>query len=208
MLRQFTFLFLFFFFVIHSYSQNKPSEVKLVEERDGKKLHLYAENKGGINYVVFLRVITTDFRRSGNRPILKEIPANSKQKLITLIQLANTAGAYEAEFIVNETQRDLRVQKDYTSIKEKVDAIYNPENISLFTQKFCDLCNETRTLFKQNKIDFDEFSSSSAKLDSLLASKNKIKQEVSFPVLAIKDSVYTAITNKQEVIKILKSWKN
>ena len=98
-------------FACFSQMSSNP-HVKLIEKKTGKRLQLFAENTDSIPYVVFLRVTTQDYRRTSKRPILKEIPGNSKQLLKTLILLDGKEGNYEPTFIVNEVTTNLSITKD------------------------------------------------------------------------------------------------
>ena len=100
------------FFVGFSQEKEHP-HVKLVEEKNGKRLELFAVNTDTIPYVVFLRVTTSDYRRTSKRPILKDIPKNSKELLKTLILLDGKEGLYDATFIVNEVAPSMNIQKDH-----------------------------------------------------------------------------------------------
>ncbi|MGB1308394.1 MAG: glutaredoxin domain-containing protein [Oceanihabitans sp.] len=195
---------LFFCFSICMQAQKNHPDVKLVAEENGKRLNLFAENSSDKKYVVFLRVVTSDYRRSGNRPILTEIEPQTKIKLITLIKLAGTEGNYDATFIVNNAKHDINIKKDVTDFDIKIDDGLNNLSMFLFTKTNCDLCDETKAVFDKNNLNYKEyFATDTKRLDSVLTKHKKTKN--TFPLLIIGDSLYNNLTSTKQVIDAINS---
>ncbi|WP_298494521.1 hypothetical protein [uncultured Algibacter sp.] len=203
------FFFLLFLSSLFSFSQNANTEkVKLIEKQNGKRLELYAKNTDTISYVVFLRVTTKDFRRSSNRPVLKPIEPNSETHLLTLIKLAGTAGEYEQQFIVNEVSANLKFRKDYDDMQINFDDALKTANITLYKSDNCDFCDETETLFNDNKIAFKEKHIDKDQ-DILIEKLNKSGKSIEnldkeLLLIEIESEIYRGITNKKQLLEVLK----
>ena len=205
-----TFLvFLLFFFSLYSFSQNISSEkVTLIKKQNGKRLELYAKNTDTINYVVFLRVTTQDYRLSSNRPVLKSAEPNSETHLLTLIKLAGKPGEYEHQFIVNEVSNNLQFRKDHEDIQINFDDALKTANITVYESDNCDFCEETKVLFNENKIAFKKkhVEKDKAMLIKQLKKVGKpidnLKKELF--VIQIESNIYTGIKNKKQLLEALK----
>ena len=112
-------------------------QVIISEKKTGKRIVLRAENKTADTLNVFLMIQSEGYRRSANKPVLKNIPPNSIVPMITLIELANVPSSYSYELIVNDTKKS--VELDYG--KEVVD-IQNAikGKIVIFTLSNCQKC--------------------------------------------------------------------
>ncbi|WP_152611514.1 thioredoxin domain-containing protein [Psychroserpens damuponensis] len=187
-------------------SSNK--HVKLVEKKTGKRLQLFAENTDSIPYMVFLRVTTTDFRRTSKRPVLKEIPGHTKLLLKTLILLDGKEGIYDASFIVNEVTTNLAIRKSKEFDTSISDAKLN-KNVTIYTHTDCNLCNEGLVILEENAFNYKSYDviTHPEVLDLLTyeVGGSKSIEALKFPVLKIEGSIYTSIKTRQEFIDILKT---
>jgi len=136
---------------LSSFAQKEHKFVKLSEEKKGKRVTLYATNTDSISYDVFLKVDTKDFRRSSNRPIIRNIAANSKIKLMTLIQLTGKEGKYKSIFVVNEVAYALDINKDHEALDFKLDRALKDKKVTLFTQDNCVICPDTKRIQKRRR---------------------------------------------------------
>ncbi|SFD31726.1 hypothetical protein [Algibacter pectinivorans] len=186
-----------------------PENVTLVEKQNGKRLELYAKNTDTIPYVVFLRVTTNDFRRSSNRPVLKPVSANSEVHLLTLIKLAGSEGNYEKQFIVNEVSTNLKFRKDDDDMQINFDTALKTANITLFESDACEICEDTKLLFNNNKVAYNLKAINNDQDLLLKALKNNgqsienIQRDVF--VLKIEDAIYRGISTKKELLEALKN---
>lgn len=202
-------VFLLFFFSINSFAQNLSGDkVTLIEKQNGKRLELYAKNIDTISYVVFLRVTTEDYRRSSNRPVLKPIEPNSETHLLTLIKLAESAGEYEHQFIVNEMSVNLQFRKDDEDLQINFDDALKTANITIYTSENCDFCEETKTLFNKNVVAFNEKHLEKDKatlIKTLKASGKSIENlDEEIFIIEIESDIYKGITNKKQLLEVLK----
>ncbi|WP_372756792.1 glutaredoxin domain-containing protein [Mariniflexile sp.] len=183
--------------------------VKLTEEKNGKRLDLYAVNTGAISYDVFLHITTEDFRRSSLRPVIKTVPPKSKTKLITLIELANTKGVYQSTFIINEVSYDIALEKDKQNFDLKFNSELNKKQLIIFTETNCNLCDDVKLLLNKNNLKFKEYDINKDQLSSSLLTKtlnqNKINSKTTMPVIQIEDSIYTNLKDSQQLIEIIQN---
>lgn len=182
--------------------------VTLVEKKTGKRLQLFAENTDSIPYMVFLRVTTADYRRTSKRPILKEIPGNSKLLLKTLILLDGKEGTYDPTFIVNEVTTNLRMRKTHDDFDLNVSKAKLTTKVLIFSNTNCDLCNEAIAILEENTFSYENYNlETSTEALNLLQSKlddSQSIEDLKFPVITIEDKMYTDIKTRDEFIKILK----
>ncbi len=144
------------FISISSLAQEKQIEkVHLIEKLKGKRLELFAKNEDSISYSIFLRVTTTDYRRSSNRPILTTVEPNTEKYLITLIKLADKPGNYEKQFIVNEVSQKLSIRKDFEDFEINFDNALKTKEITIYNSDDCEICEDSKILFTKNKMAFN-----------------------------------------------------
>jgi len=194
-------------FSIQTTAQNEHEFVSIQEKVTGKRVELFAVNTNDIAYDIFLKVDATGYRRSSARPIIKNIPAHSKVRMITLVKLVNTESNYKYTMVVNEVRFDLAMQKNDTGLDFKMDASLKSKTVDLFTKDNCLLCNQTKDVLANNKINYKEFNidQDSTYLVSLLKEfkANNIKSKIQAPVLKIEDSLYTNIRSQKQLIETL-----
>ncbi|PKV52305.1 hypothetical protein ATE84_4416 [Aquimarina sp. MAR_2010_214] len=107
---------LFFLVSCTSYAQEKP--VRLVEEKQKKRTIIYIQNDTDTDKSVFLKVNPTGYRRSAQRPIIKNIPAKSKIQMLILIPLTDVESQYSYNLIINEELETIDV-KHGKNLKKK-----------------------------------------------------------------------------------------
>jgi len=194
-------------FTIQTTAQNEHEFVSIQEKVTGKRVELFAVNTNDIAYDIFLKVDAVGYRRSSARPIIKNIPAHSKVRMITLVKLVNTEPSYKYTLVVNEVSFDLAMQKDDTAFNFKIDASLKSKTVTLFTKDNCLLCNQTKDVLANNKINYTEFNidQDSTYLLSLIKEfkANNIKSKTQAPVLKIEDSLYTNIKTQKQLIETL-----
>lgn len=194
---------------LNCYAQIEHEFVKLTEEKKGKRVTLYATNTNSISYDVFLKVDTKDYRRSSNRPIIRNIAPNSKIKLMTLIKLANTEGNYQSLFVVNEVAFALEIDKNTEALDFKLDREIDNKKVVLFTKTNCIICPDTKKILENNKISFTEYNIDKDSSNYLRVIKefkvdktNRFKNEI--PVLKVGDKLYNNIKTTEDFVKALR----
>lgn len=199
----------FLLITLTSFAQNKHEFVKLTEEKKGKRLTLFATNTDSISYDLFLKVDTKDYRRSSNRPIIRTIAANSKIKLMTLIQLAGTEGNYDSVFVVNEVAYALDLDKDYETLDFKLDRAIKDKKVTLFTKDDCTICPDTKRILNNNKITYTEYnidkdSTTYLKIIKEFKADKENRFQNQIPLLKVGNEVYNNIKSTEDFIGALR----
>ncbi|WP_417620039.1 glutaredoxin family protein [Oceanihabitans sediminis] len=201
-------LILLLFFPFFNHAQNEHEFVSIKEKVTGKRVELFAINTNDISYDVFLKVNATGFRRSSSRPIIKNVPANSKVRMLTLIKLDNVASSYNYTLVVNEISVDLKIQKDKTALDLKIDKSLNSKTVTLFTKDNCLLCNQTKDLLRRNKISYEEYNidKDSTYLIKLIKEfkLENTHTKTQVPIIKVEDSLYSDIKTQNQLIKKLR----
>ncbi|WP_103864989.1 hypothetical protein [Aquimarina sp. I32.4] len=89
-----------FFTIISGYSQ--IGTVHLIEKKLKKRTIIYIQNDTDKEKNVFLKINPVGYRKSAQRPIIKNIPAKSKMQMRILIPLLNVKSHYTYDLIVNK----------------------------------------------------------------------------------------------------------
>ena len=205
-------LFLFatiLFLSVTGYAQNDHKFVKLKEVKKGKRVSLYAENTDSISYDVFLKVVTKDFRRSSNRPVIRTIAPNTKIKLLTLIQLANTEGKYKSMFVVNEVTYALDVDKDKEGLNFKLDKAIKDKKVILYTKDDCLICPDAKRILDNNKIGFTEYnidkdSTNYLKIIKEFQNDKENRRKNRIPMLKVENQVFNNIKSLDDFVAALR----
>lgn len=203
-------VFPLYLFSLFSFSQNTTTNlVTLIEKQNGKRLELYAKNTDTIPYVVFLRVTTNDYRRSSNRPVLKPVEPKSETHLLTLIKLAGSDGEYNHQFIVNEVSTNLKFRKDDDDMQINFDAALKNAQIVIYESNNCNFCKEVKTLFDENLIAYNQKHITNNRASLIKALKNNGKSITNLEnetfIIEITNKIYRGITNKKELLEVLKN---
>ncbi|GAA4105987.1 hypothetical protein GCM10022393_00130 [Aquimarina addita] len=92
-----------------AFSQDAP--VRLIEDLQKKRTILYVQNDTDTSKSVFLKINPTGYRKSAQRPIIKNIPAKSKTQMLILIPLRDVSSSYTYDLIVNDELKNLETTK-------------------------------------------------------------------------------------------------
>ncbi len=138
-----------------TYAQEEKS-IYLVEDIQKKRTIIYVQNGTNEEKSVFLKVNPVGYRKSAQRPIIKKIPANSKQEMMILIPLTDVESSYTYNLIVNDELETIDIDRNKTPKKEApVSSILKSELI-IFTKKQCRKCEILISKLKQKHIKFRE----------------------------------------------------
>jgi cobalamin biosynthesis protein CobT len=110
------FSIIIFLFSFITSAQEEP--IRLVEEKQKKRTIIYVQNDTDTDKSVFLKVNPTGYRRSAQRPIIKNIPAKGKIQMLILIPLTDVESYYTYNLVVNEELETMDVKHD-KSLKKK-----------------------------------------------------------------------------------------
>ncbi|MBW4968492.1 hypothetical protein KZZ04_19365, partial [Pseudoalteromonas sp. CR1] len=84
--------------------------VTLIEDVQPKRTIISVKNNTNSSLNVFLKIDGVGYRRSSDRPIIKDIPANAQVEMITLIPLKNETSSYTHLLVVNDKEKNLTVE--------------------------------------------------------------------------------------------------
>lgn len=115
----------------------QAEKVLITEKKKGKRVVLQAENVTSDTLNVFFMVNSNGYRRSADKPILKDIPPKSKIKMMTLIELTNVESSYTYELIVNGKNKPKEI--DYTNKIIDIENVIKGKLV-IFTLTPCEKC--------------------------------------------------------------------
>ncbi|WP_062059716.1 hypothetical protein [Aquimarina longa] len=98
-------------FLLYFVPYAQEEKIYLVEEKQEKRTIIYVKNDTSESKSVFLKVNPTGYRRSAQRPMLKDIPANSKVEMLILIPLTDKESYYTYDLIINEMKEVININK-------------------------------------------------------------------------------------------------
>lgn len=107
------------FIWVSAFSQDE--RIILSEKKQDKRIVLFAENTTKDTLNIFLMVTSEGYRRSADRPVIKNIPPLGKTPMITLIEMDGVPSTYDYTLVVNERKNDLNFSRQKRDIDiEKV----------------------------------------------------------------------------------------
>lgn len=134
------------------YSQDE--RIIISEKKQGKRIVLLAENTTTDTLNIFLMVISEGYRRSADRPVLKNIPPLSKSPMITLIEISNVPSSYSYDLIINDQENDL----NFSRVKEEIDIEkVISDKLVIFTKDDCDKCDLLSEKLESKEVNFRNF---------------------------------------------------
>ena len=176
--------------------------VVISEKKTGKRIVLLAENKTADTLNVFLMVQSEGYRRSADKPVLKNIPPNSIVPMITLIELTNVPSSYSYELIVNDKEKPIEL--DYG--KEVVD-IQNAikGKIVVFTLPNCEKCTLLSTTLVNNRTTHLTFDISKdpvlyRQFMKFIENELTVETRIQFPVIWNKDHTIFGYDDLEKIL--------
>ena len=123
--------------IVWAYGYGQDTRVVISEKKTGKRVVLFAENTTKDTLNVYFMVHAEGYRRSGSRPILKNIPPETKTAMITLIELANVPSSYTYEVIVNKGAHPVALE--YENEAPDIASVLDGKLV-VFTLPNCEKC--------------------------------------------------------------------
>lgn len=145
-------LFLLLCFTSLQYAQGL--KVLITEEKRGKRVELYAENKTADSLNVFLMVNAEGYRRSASKPVIEDIPPYGKVHMITLIELAEAQSQYTFELVVNDKSADISMEFD--SMERDIERVVS-NKLVVFTVADCSKCDLLKSLLDTQRVSYRSF---------------------------------------------------
>lgn len=177
-------------------------KVKLTEKKNGKRLVLIAENTTKDTLNVFLMVTSEGYRRSASRPVIKNIPPQSKIPMITMIEITGQQQSYTYDLIVNEEENHLSLNFD-DKPKDIEQLIKN--KLVLFTKTACKKCDDLKKALTEERITYQSFSLDNDPLIyrqfmALIEKDFTLETRIRFPIIWNKDQVLFSYEELNEMV--------
>ncbi|SEL81933.1 hypothetical protein SAMN04487910_3353 [Aquimarina amphilecti] len=137
-----------------AYCQEKL--VYLVEDVQKKHTVIYVQNDTNLDKSVFLKIDPIGYRRRAQRPVLKNIPANSKVQMSILIPLTDKESSYTYNLIVNDQLENINTRRQKEKPKEIKSQTIANYKLFIYTDQDCNRCDTLIQKLKENKIRFLE----------------------------------------------------
>lgn len=193
-------------FLIATIAFSQDNRVTILEEKQGKRLLIKAQNTTQDSLSVFLRIVANGYRRSADKPILKIVPPNTTIVMTTLIAINDVPSRYTYDLIVNEnldTQVDLSYKPSVISIKDQIGG-----RLLLFTKNSCQKCELLGTLLTGQRIQHQTFNIDEdpvlyQQLMKLLGEPTQNNQKIRFPVIWNKDHTIFGYDDLNEILNKL-----
>lgn len=130
----------------------QENDVVLIEDKQPKRWLMYAQNNSDEEQEVFLMVQGTGFRRSADRPVIKNVPAHAKVLLMTLIPLKGVAPTYTKIFSYETNLQHIKKRKG-----EKDEPFVNirplkKDELTIFIEDGCNKCDILTAFLNKNHI--------------------------------------------------------
>jgi len=171
--------------------------VKIIEKKTSKRHLIYAENTTSESRSVFLKVNSTGYRRTADRPVIKHIPPKSKTLLITLIPLKNIESNYTYIFTANKDLNNLNVNRTKAAKEISLSKVMKSELV-IFTTDDCPKCVSLIEILKTKRIKHREVNIN--KKDrfylytwQLLKKKGYDTNSILLPIASVKGKLITPI---------------
>lgn len=184
----------------------QEGRVLLSEEKTGKRIVLVAENTTKDTLNVFLRVVAEGYRRSGDRPVLKNIAPFSKVPMITLIELTDKASSYTYDLIVDDKENNMNFK--LVKKEKDIEKVIKGKRV-LFTMDDCEKCTLLSAILESENINHRVFniSEDSTLYKQFMAFIGKDLTEetrIDFPVIWNKDHAIFGFNDLEKIVNELK----
>ncbi|WP_010177509.1 glutaredoxin family protein [Aquimarina agarilytica] len=146
------FLTISILFFLNTYSQKNG--VNIIEEVGKKRTLIFAKNTTNKPRSVFFKVHANGYRRSGDRPVIKQLPPNSKTLLITLIPLVDVPSRYTYTFVANKTLENIQLKGKEESEADVAELM--KQEIVVFTNSSCSKCDNLKKQLNNKHIKYRE----------------------------------------------------
>ncbi|WP_010523397.1 glutaredoxin family protein [Aquimarina agarivorans] len=194
----------FIIFIFYSFYGNAQKNGVLIIEEVGKKRTLiFAQNTTDEPRSVFFKVNAIGYRRSGDRPVIKELPPKSKTHLITLIPLANVTSSYTYIFVANKTFENINLKGKNESNADVAQLI--KQEIVVFTNNSCPKCERLTELLNSKHITYRTINIDKQERFykytwQLLKEKGYHTDTLKLPLASVKGKIIHPIKNLSEFV--------
>ncbi|MEM7087414.1 MAG: glutaredoxin [Bacteroidota bacterium] len=132
----------------------QAEKILITEKKRGKRVVLEAENVTSDTLNVFFMVNSNGYRRSADKPILKDIPPQTKVKMMTLIELTNVESNYTYELILNDKNKPKAT--DYNNKIVDIENVIKGRLV-VFTTRNCEKCKNLLSQLSLKHVPYQSF---------------------------------------------------
>ena len=187
--------------------QAQEDRIIISEIKKGKRIVIYAENTTDETLNIFILVDSNGYRRSADKPILMDVPANRKLPVTTLIALNQPNASYTYELIIND-ELDMTKNISYTKAAADIERVIT-DKLVLFSKVGCDRCTRLDEELKYRRIDFRNFNIDKdpvlyKQFMAFIQNTFTEKTQIRFPVIWNKDEAIFGYDELEKVILQLK----
>lgn len=201
-MKTYLFLIFNFLFLMSGFTQNKA--VTIIEKKKGKRIILLAKNNTKDTVNIFLMVNAEGFRKSADKPILKDILPYKTVPITTLIELEGQPSSYTYDLIINEklnNEINIVYDKEVLDIENKI-----KNRLVLFSIDQCDKCEVLATMLEANRINFKSFNIENDKVlyqqfMKFIGEPTEENEKIRFPVIWNKNYTLFGYDDLQEVLQ-------
>ena len=189
------------------YGQFEDDRVTLDEDVQPKRTSISVKNNTNSSLNVFLKIDGVGYRRSSDRPIIKDIPANAQVEMITLIPLKNETSSYTHLLVVNDKEKNLTVEfEDDPELQDFVTLLDN--DLVVFTKDECPRCDQMISLMQNEHTPFKVINIDDRKryydaLYVLLKLENEEDYSVKLPIVRKRGEMIYPIWNVRQMARLL-----
>lgn len=182
-------------------------KVLISEEKSGKRITLFAENKTADTLNVFLTVNAEGYRRSASKPVVKDIPPAERIPMITLIELDGVASRYTFEMVVNDTSSDRAFS--YEEPERDIERVIKGQLV-IFSADECQKCELLSEQLTEKHIQHRMFNIIEdavlyGQFMSFIERRLTGATKIRFPIIWNKDDVIFSYDNVEEILTLLEN---
>lgn len=155
-------------------SQTKP--ITITQKQEGNKILLIASNNTTIEYEFELSITSSGLKVNKSLPLLGHLNAGEEREVLTLTGIPGEKASFKykirpipleeenTEEVVESSKpaKGLKVvvansaKHHEMKARQNVEKYIDPEQVTVFTKSFCDVCDELLKVLKLKAIDLDE----------------------------------------------------
>ena len=173
----------------------------------GKRITVYALNTSDTIVNIFFKIEAEGYRKSAERPVIKDLQPNRKTKVATLVKLRSDAPAYDYILVVNDVKPDdINVTKNREYVADIEPLITG--KLVIFGHPDCSKCNALLAGLDQKKVayrsfDINQDAKTYEQFLAFLAKKSEKKFIIRLPFVWNKDRLMSQDLSVGKLIEML-----
>ena len=180
-------------------------KVLITEEKKGKRVQLFAENKTQDTLNIFLTVNAEGYRRSASKPVVKDIPPKAKLPMLTLIELDGVESRYTFDLVVNDAKNTTELT--YDERERDIERVIRGQLV-IFSSDECGKCQQLADALTERRIqhrlfNLEEDAVLFGQFMSHIERSLTADTKVIFPVIWNRDEVIFGYDDLNRIIGIL-----